>query len=103
MKKVTSRDSIVLINHYRNLLASEGIETIIRNEHMGSVMGEIPFQEVWPELWVKNDLDHDRAKQLIDADNVLEESSGTPWRCSNCGEENEPQFAACWSCGERGS
>jgi MinD superfamily P-loop ATPase len=100
MKKVTSADSIVLINHYKNLLASEGIESFVKNEHMGSVMGEIPFMEIWPELWVKRDLDYDRALQLIDADNVLEESSGEPWQCLHCGEDNEPQFAVCWNCGK---
>lgn len=99
MKKVTSAESLVLINHYRNLLASEGIESFIRNEFLGGVMGEIPFQEVWPELWVRRDLDYDRARQLIDANNLLEESAGEPWRCRRCQEENEPTFAVCWNCG----
>jgi hypothetical protein len=99
MKKVTSCDSIVIINHYRNILASEGIKAFIRNEHLGSIVGEMPFQEVWPELWVENDLDYDRALQLIDADNVREESAGEPWRCRRCNEQNEPQFAVCWNCG----
>jgi len=100
MKKVTSSDSIVLINHYRNILSSEGIEAFIKNEYLGGIVGEMPFQEVWPELWVKNDLDYDRALQLIDANTALEESSGESWRCLSCGEENEPQFAACWNCGK---
>ena len=56
MKKVTSADSLVLISHYKNLLESEGIEAFIRNEHLGSILGEMPFQEVWPEVWVRNDL-----------------------------------------------
>lgn len=99
MKKVTSCDSIVTINHYKNLLESEGIPAFLRNEHLGSIMGEVPFQEVWPELWVKNDLDLDRARQLIDTARIHEESPTTPWRCSNCKAENEGQFAACWQCG----
>ncbi len=100
MKKVTSSESLVTINHYRNLLASEGIPTVIRNEYLGAIIGEIPFQEVWPELWVKNDLDYDRAKQLIDAATLASESPSSPWRCRNCGTENEGQFAACWNCGK---
>ena len=102
MKKVTASESIVTISHYRNILASEGIEAFIRNEHLGSIVGEMPFQEVWPELWVRNDLDYDRALQLIDASNVLEESSGEDWRCKVCGEANEAQFAVCWNCGRAG-
>lgn len=100
MKKLTSSESLVTISHYRNLLASEGIPSIIRNEHLGSIMGEMPFQEVWPELWVKNDLDYDRARQLLDRRTLEAESPAAPWRCRRCGTEVEGQFAACWQCGE---
>jgi len=96
MKKLTSADSLITINHFKNLLASEGIPTEIRNEHLGSIMGEMPFVETWPELWVINDLDFDRATELITA--VDKESPTAPWRCKHCGEENEGQFAACWKC-----
>ena len=72
MKKVTSADSLVTISHYRNLLEAEGIEAFIRNEHLGSILGEMPFQEVWPEVWVRNDIDLDRARQLID-ETIVEE------------------------------
>ena len=98
MKKLLSNESLVTISHYRNLLESEGIESFIRNEHLGSIIGEMPFQEVWPELWVRNDLDFDRATQLIRGD-AADESPAAPWRCRRCGEENEWQFAACWNCG----
>ena len=98
MKKVTSAASLILISHYKNILTSEGISAFLKNEHLGSIMGEVPFQEVWPELWVTNDLDYDRALQLIDAATMAEESPQPPWRCRHCGEENEGQFAQCWSC-----
>jgi hypothetical protein len=102
MKKLTTADSLIMISHYRNILASEGIPSFIRNEYLGSIIGEMPFQEVWPELWVKNDLDYDRARQLIDSDAIAEESPNAPWTCKHCGTENEGQFAACWSCEEVG-
>ena len=66
MKKLTTHASLITINHYKNVLAAEGIEAEIRNQHLGSIMGDMPFVEVWPELWVKNDLDFDRARQLIE-------------------------------------
>lgn len=99
MKKVTSADSLITISHYRNLLASEGIPAFIRNEYLGAIVGEMPYQEVWPELWVRNDLDYDRAVQLIDGAKILGESPRAPWACAHCGTDNEGQFAACWSCG----
>ena len=98
MKKITTSDSLITIRHYRNLLESEGIACKIRNEHLTTIAGEIPFFETWPELWVIRDLDFDRAKQLIDGA-TDDESPGSPWTCPNCGEENEGQFAACWNCG----
>jgi len=98
MKKLTSSDSLIAINHFKNVLESEGIACRIRNEHLGSIVGEMPFVEVWPELWVINDLDFDRAQQLIDAA-ITDESPQARWKCAGCGEENEGQFAACWNCG----
>ena len=98
MKKVTSADSIITINHYRNLLRAEGIASEIRNEHLGSILGEMPFTEIWPELWVVNDLDYDRARQLVDAA-VADEAPGDDWHCRRCGADNERQFGSCWKCG----
>ena len=96
MKKLTSAESLITINHYKNLLAAEGIETQIRNQHLGSIMGEVPFFETWPQLWVVNELDYDRALQLIESADA--ESPDEPWKCAKCGEINEGQFSVCWNC-----
>lgn len=98
MKKVTTTADRVMISHYKNILESEGIPCQLRNDHLGSIVGEMPFPEVWPELWVVNDLDFDRAKQLIEG-SALDESPAASWRCRTCGEHNEGQFAVCWQCG----
>ena len=95
MKKLTQAPSLTL-HHYRNLLEAEGIETEIKNEHFGDLLAGMPLTE--SQLWVVNDLDYDRAKQLIDG-TAFEESPRDNWKCSACGEENEGQFAACWKCG----
>jgi hypothetical protein len=97
VKKLTASESIITINHFKNILESEGIGCRLKNEHLGSIVGEMPFFEVWPELWVINELDYDRAKQLIDAA-ISDESPQRSWKCRKCGEENEGQFAACWNC-----
>lgn len=97
MKKVTSSHSIVTINHYKNVLESEGIPCLVKNDILTGIAGEMPLTEIWPELWVINDIDFDRAEQLI-AEDIADESPSAPWHCRNCGEENEGQFAACWNC-----
>ncbi len=99
MKKIYSADNLVTVAHFRNVLESEGIRTEIRNQNLGGVLGEVPFTEVWPQLWVRNALDAARALEII------EEVNNTPivgenWRCSACDSENEAQFAACWQCGK---
>jgi hypothetical protein len=98
MKKLTSAPVLVTIHHYKNILDAEGIPSEIRNEFFGGILGEMPFTDTWPQLWVVNDLDYDRARQLIEGA-ALEESPSARWRCRKCGEENEGQFAACWNCG----
>ena len=97
MKKLTSSHSIVTINHFKNVLESEGIPCKVKNDILTGIAGEMPLTEVWPELWVINDIDFDRAQQLID-EAITDESPSEPWRCCKCGEENEGQYAACWNC-----
>lgn len=99
MKKVTSADSIITISHYRNILESEGITAFMRNHNLGSILGEMPFQEVWPELWIENDLDFNRAVELISGVALAAETPAAGWRCADCGNDNEAQFGQCWNCG----
>jgi hypothetical protein len=98
MKKLKSSESLITINHWKNILEGEGIACEIRNQHLGSIVGEMPFVEVWPQIWVVNNLDYDRALQLI-SDDAISESPAEAWICARCNEENEGQFAACWNCG----
>ncbi|MEN7343024.1 MAG: DUF2007 domain-containing protein [Pseudomonadota bacterium] len=99
MKKVFTADNLVTVAHFRNVLMAEGIESEIRNANLGSVLGEVPFTEVWPQLWVKHALDAPRAREIIEAMQQEDDVPGVPWRCAHCGADNEAQFAACWQCG----
>jgi len=83
---------------FKELLASEGIACMVRNEQLSSAIGEIPFVECFPELWVLDDETYPRAWLLLEAwlKTTPEVSS---WVCARCGEEIDGQFSACWSCG----
>ena len=98
MRKVFTADNLVTVAHYRNVLESEGIATEIRNQNLGGVVGEIPFTEAWPQLWVRHALDAPRAREII-AEVSAAPETGEAWRCASCGTDNEAQFAACWQCG----
>jgi hypothetical protein len=39
----------------------------------------MPFTETWPQLWIVNDMDYDRATQLI-SEEAGDESPGQSWR-----------------------
>jgi hypothetical protein len=83
----------------RELLEREGISCLVRNEQLFSAMGEIPFLECWPELWVVDDEVYPRAKLLLDSWLNTAGEELAAWACPACGELLEGQFGACWKCG----
>ena len=50
----------------KELLEKEGVACLIRNEQLFAALGEIPFLECSPELWVVDDEVWPRAKSLLD-------------------------------------
>ena len=98
MRKVYTAESLVEIAHLRNVLESAGIRCSVRNDRLAGVVGEIPFVECWPELWISNPADLLRARELI-AELTRAGPGGAAWTCGGCGESIEPQFAVCWKCG----
>jgi hypothetical protein len=102
MKRIATADSLAEIGHLRNVLEQVGIGCTVKNEQLSGALGEVPFLECLPELWVLNDEDFDRAERLI-AELRRESPGGQNWRCAHCDEENEAQFAACWNCGQAGN
>ena len=100
MRKVCSSDNGVIIGHVRQVLENHAIPCIVRNDFLSGGAGELPVNETWPEIWVTDDRDFDRARALVDA--ILaaaHEESEPPWRCASCGEQMEGQFTDCWRCG----
>jgi hypothetical protein len=97
MKLVYSAESVVQVAHMRNVLESAGIDCEVRNYHLASVIGEIPFAEGWPQLWVSEG-QHAEAEQLV-ATALDGVQRGPEWTCPECRERIESQFTACWRCG----
>jgi Putative prokaryotic signal transducing protein len=98
MKRISSLQSLADIGHLRNVLEQAGIRCLIKNEQLSGAVGEIPFFECMPELWILDEADLPRAERLLEEFHA-EPAAGLDWRCSDCGEQNERQFAACWRCG----
>lgn len=98
MKRVYASDVLAEVKHYQNLLDEAGIDCVLRNEQLAGALGEVPFLECQPELWVPDDAQA-RAEALIAEQRALVPGDAEAWRCARCGELNEPQFGACWRCG----
>jgi hypothetical protein len=97
LRKVHTAESIIEIAHLRNVLEQAGIVCYVRNERLGGAVGEIPFVECWPELWVLRNGDTLTARGLIDTARAAVVPS-PDWICRRCGERVEGQFDACWQC-----
>jgi hypothetical protein len=82
----------------KEFLEREGVACLLRNEQLFAALGEIPFLECLPELWVVDDEVWPRARLLLDSW-FSEEAPDAPWRCPSCNETLEGQFGACWKCG----
>ena len=83
----------------KELLEREGVACLVRNEQLFAALGEIPFLECFPELWVVDDEVWPRAKLLLDNWFKVDEVTAS-WSCPACDEVLEGQFGACWKCGK---
>lgn len=86
------------VHHLKNLLEVEGIRCRITNELLSRLAGEIPFTECAPQLWLLNEGDLDRARQVV-RDFGRSAAAAPTWQCPDCGESLEGQFSTCWQCG----
>jgi hypothetical protein len=96
LKRIYSSFNLAAVHHARNLLEAAGIRAVVRNEYLSSAMGDLPPAECQAELWLLRDLDAERAARIL---SLQEHAEETPWDCSACGEQAEPQFTQCWRCG----
>ena len=101
MTRVFTGGSLAEVGHLKSLLELAGIRCFIKNELLSSGLGDIPFLECQPELWVLDDGRAAEAGTLIRESmvNAPRLMHGPSWTCRRCGASNEPQFGACWQCG----
>ena len=81
----------------RGLLAAAGIEARVFNEYAGGALGELPFTEVAPSVWIEEERDLTRARQVIASYEKPATAPGST-RCDACGEESPRDFSICWQC-----
>ena len=79
------------------LLRHAGIAVRIFNENAQGGLGDIPFGETYPEIWIENVADKPRADILI-ADFETAPLTRDHVFCRACHEENPGNFELCWKC-----
>lgn len=98
MRKIYSTDDRVKAGHLQSILEENGIRTLIKNQSLSGAIGELPPIECWPEIWIIDDGEFERANDLINAFIVPLPKHAPDWKCE-CGETIEGQFMTCWNCG----
>jgi putative signal transducing protein len=79
-------------------LQQAGIVAHIFNEHMSSIVGEVPPDVAQPQIWLERDSDRARADAVVAALAVERARTGSVF-CPACREENPANFELCWKCG----
>lgn len=100
MKKVYVSQSLIEVESRKELLDQAQIPATIKNQRSAMLGGEVPFVEVFPELWVLNDQDIERARTLLEDWECAKPVETTGWTCLVCGEVHQKEFTTCWKCGQ---
>lgn len=96
MKLFARADQPVQAAIWADTLRAAGIRCEVRNTTLSGALGEIPFLECAPQLWL-DARDEARAREILRQ--LREPAVGPSWCCASCGEWSEPQFGNCWKCG----
>ncbi|MHB8345848.1 MAG: putative signal transducing protein [Acidiferrobacterales bacterium] len=98
MQKLYSAANLQEAHLIKGMLSAAGVEVRIFNEHLQGGLGEIPFSEAYPEIWLEDESDAVRAQQIL-ADYERPPSPADQC-CQSCGEANPGAFEICWCCGK---
>ena len=100
MKKLYVSQSLIDVESRKELLDQAEIPCMIKNQRSAMLGGEVPFVEVFPELWVLQDKDLERAQQFLKDWEEAKPVETTEWTCANCGETHQKEFTTCWKCNQ---
>ncbi len=82
----------------RDLLQFGGVAAHVFNEHMTSIVGDVPPDIALPQVWLDDEADRSRAHALLRSYQAQRNRTGTVF-CPACREENPANFELCWACG----
>jgi len=96
MKLVYSHENQFIVGNIKNLIEAENINVFIKNEFAKGALGETAAFDCWPEVWVYDDEDYQKAIDIVAS--VEAKQAEMDWVCNQCDEKNDPSFEVCWHC-----
>jgi hypothetical protein len=97
MKRVHIAPTLLDAQLAADALSSLGIISHIFNANAAGALGEVPFMQAQPEVWVDDDAYETQAREALAG--LLNAQPGAEKICPHCGEPNPGNFLSCWQCG----
>jgi len=97
LKLVYTHPNIMVVVQARSAIEIAGIRSVLRNEYAAGAIGELAPIDAWPEIWVLDDGDYERATSLIAASQAAMQEPD--WQCVQCNNHCPATFDSCWHCG----
>lgn len=95
MIKVFESFDLSRVGQLQSLLEAHDIRTFLKNQFSAGALGELPFVEICPQLFILEDRDLPRARELL----AEPAPASADWNCPECGSRIEGLFGQCWQCG----
>jgi len=96
MEMVYTHENKMLVENAKNMLDLAGIESYIKNEFASGAVGDLAPTGSWPELWVLDESQVEKAEAVVKV--LGEKLEGEDWICAECNEANTATFEICWNC-----
>ena len=96
MKRVHIAPTLLDAKLAVDTLTSLGIATHIFNANAAGALGEVPFLQAQPEVWVDDDNQAPRAREILESCQAMRPEREKT--CPYCGEPNPGHFLSCWHC-----
>ncbi|MEJ1162943.1 DUF2007 domain-containing protein [Variovorax sp. CCNWLW186] len=95
MRRLAQAPNLAIATLWVHALREEGVEATVQREFLGAVMGQLPPDQCLPEIWIDDEAQFERARQVLHA---AQHRPQRNWQCA-CGERIEGGFEQCWHCG----
>lgn len=96
MKRVYQAGTLLEAQLVADTLNSMGIVNHLFNAHAVGAMGELPYSEILPEVWIEDSAREGQAREMV----IAMHAAPTPDKsCPYCDELNPGNFLSCWHCG----